>query len=183
MTPMEKRNLRQIITSALILFSLIVFSIYLFLHWREIQRFEHYGYFGVFLISLLSNSTIIFPLPGVLLTSAMGAVFDPFWVAIAAGSGAALGEVSGYLAGVAGKFVVEKEDWYERIMKAMQKYGVWMILLLAIIPNPFFDLAGIAAGVLRIPLWKFFLFCGIGKIIKMLVFSYSGSSLSQIFLK
>jgi len=78
---------------------------------------------------------------------------------------------------------VEKEDWYERIMKAMQKYGVWMILLLAIIPNPFFDLAGIAAGVLRIPLWKFFLFCGIGKIIKMLVFSYSGSSLSQIFLK
>ncbi|MHB8807446.1 MAG: YqaA family protein [Anaerolineaceae bacterium] len=180
---MEKKNPRQIIISVLILLVLLFFSVYLYINRQEIQHFAHYGYPGIFLISLLSNSTIIFPLPGVLVTSAMGAVFDPFWVAVTAGLGATLGEISGYLAGMAGKFVLEKKDWYDRILQAMQKYGVWMILVLAIIPNPFFDLAGIAAGVLRIPLWKFLLFCGIGKILKMLVFSYSGFSLSQFIAR
>ncbi len=180
---MEKKNPRQIIISVLILLLLLFFSIFLYLNRHEIQRFESYGYPGIFLVSLLSNSTIIFPLPGVLITSAMGAVFNPFWVAVTAGLGAALGEISGYLAGMAGKFVVEKKDWYDKIMQAMQKYGAWIILVLAIIPNPFFDLAGIAAGVLHVPLWKFLLFCGIGKIIKMLIFSYSGFSLSQLFAR
>jgi uncharacterized membrane protein YdjX (TVP38/TMEM64 family) len=180
---MEKKNPRQIILSVLILLVLVFFSIYLYINRQEIQNFAHYGYPGIFLVSLLANSTIIFPLPGVLVTSAMGAVFDPFWVAVTAGLGATLGEISGYLAGMAGKFVLEKKDWYDRIMQAMQKYGAWMILVLAIIPNPFFDLAGIAAGVLRIPLWKFLLFCGIGKILKMLVFSYSGFSLSQFIVR
>ncbi len=63
-------------------------------------------------------------------------------------------------------------------MNAMRKYGGWIILLLAFIPNPFFDLAGIAAGVLRIPLWQFLLFCSIGKILKMLIFSYSGFTIT-----
>jgi len=180
---MEKKNPRQIILSVLILLVLVFFSIYLYINRQEIQNFAHYGYPGIFLVSLLANSTIIFPLPGVLVTSAMGAVFDPFWVAVTAGLGATLGEISGYLAGMAGKFVLEKKDWYDRIMQAMQKYGAWMILVLAIIPNPFFDLAGIAAGVLRIPLWKFLLFCGIGKILKMLVFSYSGFSISQFIAR
>jgi len=176
------KKTRQIITSGLIIFILVSFSVFLFLHREEIQRFARYGYSGIFLISLISNSTIIFPVPGVLFTSAMGAVFDPFLVAVVAGFGATFGEISGYLAGRAGKFVVEERDWYERITSAMQKYGGWIILVLAAIPNPLFDLAGMAAGALRIPLWKFLLFCGIGKILKMLFFSYSGFSISQYFM-
>jgi uncharacterized membrane protein YdjX (TVP38/TMEM64 family) len=178
---MEKKNPCQMLFSVLILLALLGFSLYVFLNRQQIQRFERYGYPGIFLISLLSNFTIIFPVPGVLFTSAMGAVFDPFWVAVTAGLGAALGEISGYLAGSAGKFVVEKKEWYEKIMQAMQKYGMWIILALAVIPNPLFDLAGVAAGVLRIPLWKFLLVCAIGKIVKMLVFSYSGFSILRIF--
>ena len=54
------------------------------------------------MLSILSNATVLIPLPGVLLTSAMGAVFNPVYVALAAGSGAALGELSGYMAGVGG---------------------------------------------------------------------------------
>ena len=177
---MQKKNPRQLWGSVLILLGLFVFSYFLFINRAVLQRFEHFGYPGIFLISLLSNSTIIFPLPGVLITSAMGAVFDPLWVAITAGLGAAVGELSGYLAGIAGKFVVEDKEWYEKIMNAMQRYGGWIILLLAFIPNPFFDLAAIAAGVLRIPLWQFLLFCSIGKILKMLIFSYSSFTLSHI---
>ncbi|HAF61423.1 MAG TPA: hypothetical protein DCK95_03750 [Anaerolineaceae bacterium] len=178
---MEKKNTRQILTSVLTIVVLILFSIFLFSNRDQIQKLGHYGYPGIFLISLLSNATIIFPVPGVLITSAMGAVFNPLWVAVTAGCGAAIGEISGYVAGAAGKFVVEDKDWYEKIMDAMRKYGGWIILILAFIPNPLFDLAGIAAGVLHIPLWKFLLFCGIGKILKMLVFSYSGFTIFNYF--
>ena len=44
----------------------------------------------------------------------------------------------------------------------------FLILLLALIPNPFFDLAGIAAGSLKIPISQFFIFCAIGEILKIL---------------
>ena len=65
----------------------------LYLNRDKVQHLQGYGYFGIFLISLLTNATLILPVPGVLITSAMGAVFNPFWVAVAAGSGAALGEL------------------------------------------------------------------------------------------
>jgi uncharacterized membrane protein YdjX (TVP38/TMEM64 family) len=51
-------------------------------------EFAAYGYPGIFLLSLLANATLILPIPGVALTFAMGAVFNPFGVALAAGSGA-----------------------------------------------------------------------------------------------
>jgi uncharacterized membrane protein YdjX (TVP38/TMEM64 family) len=56
------------------------------------------------------------------------------------------------------------------------------ILALAFIPNPFFDLAGVAAGTLKIPVFTFLLFTFIGKTFKMLLFAYAGaSSLNWLF--
>jgi membrane protein DedA with SNARE-associated domain len=48
-------------------------------------------------------------------------------------------------------------------------------LILAALPNPFFDLAGMAAGALKMPIQKFIFWCVIGKIIKMLFFAYTGA--------
>lgn len=109
----------------------------------------------------------------------MGAVFEPFWVAIAAGLGAAIGELSGYLAGFSGQAVVEKADYYNRIRRWMEDNQSWsylVILVMAFIPNPLFDLAGISAGTLRMPVIRFLFFCAIGKILKMLLFAYAGYS-------
>jgi uncharacterized membrane protein YdjX (TVP38/TMEM64 family) len=113
----------------------------------------------------------------VLFTSAMGAVFHPFWVALAAGVGAGIGELSGYLAGFSGQAVVESKPRYEKMVGWMRRYGDLTILVLAIIPNPLFDMAGIIAGVMKMPVWKFLLFCIVGKIIKMMAFAYLGSSI------
>ena len=43
-------------------------------------------------------------------------------------------------------------------------------------PNPLFDLAGMAAGALRMPVAKFLLWAWIGKTIKMLLFAYAGAT-------
>jgi hypothetical protein len=68
------------------------------------------------------------PAPGVAIIYAMGAVFNPLWVGLAAGTGGALGELSGYLAGFSGQAVVEKTDIYNRFHPWVEKYGGWAIL-------------------------------------------------------
>jgi uncharacterized membrane protein YdjX (TVP38/TMEM64 family) len=57
----------------------------------------------------------------------------------------------------------------------MEQRGDITIFVLSVIPNPFFDLAGIAAGTLRYPLWRFLLACWLGKTIKTTVVAWAGS--------
>lgn len=169
------KDKRQKIQRILALVFVIGLTIFLFLNRDKVEDLEVFGYPGIFLISLISNATLILPLPGVLFTSAMGAVFHPFWVALAAGSGAAIGETSGYLAGYSGQGIIERTKWSDRIEGWMRKYGSITVLLLAFVPSPLFDIAGITAGILKMPYLKFLLWCMVGKILKMLVFAYGGS--------
>lgn len=166
----------------LILFLLIIgFSVFIYLNRERVSELEGYGYSGIFVFNLLSNASLILPIPGVAVTSLMGTVFHPFWVAIAAGSGAALGELSGYLAGFSGRVVVERTPSYERVENWMKKYGEVAVLVLAFVPNPLFDIAGIIAGALRMALWRFLIFCWVGKVGKMLLFAYAGTTIVRFF--
>ena len=155
-------------------------TVLLLVYRDRIQHLESYGYPGIFLLSILTNATVLIPLPGVVFTSAMGAVFNPFWVAIAAGSGATLGELSGYMAGVGGQVWLSNRDWYQRLENWIKKYNHWPIILLAFIPNPLFDMAGFIAGAGKVPLWKFLLFTWIGKVAKMLLFAYLGAGIFRL---
>ena len=72
---------------------------------------------------------------------------------------------------------MERVKLYERLttwMRAHQNLAYLAIVVLAFIPNPLFDLAGMASGALKLPLWKFFIACAIGKILKMFMFAYAG---------
>lgn len=166
-----------------ILVLVIALTVFLLLNREKIEDLQAYGYPGIFLFSILANATILIPLPGVVITSAMGAVFNPLWVALAAGAGAALGELSGYLAGFSGQAVVKDSDRYHRVVSWMRRYGDLTILVLAFIPNPLFDLAGIAAGILKMPIWKFLIYAVIGKIFKMLMFAYAGDWIIDLFAR
>mgnify|MGYP001046306579 CR=1 FL=1 len=180
--PGKKLSRRTLnIIRVVVLLAVIALTIFLVIKREEIQALKAYGYPGIFLFSILANATIFVPVPGVVFTSAMGAVFNPLLVSIAAGAGAALGEFSGYLAGFSGQAVVEGSEKYQRVVRWMEKYGDFTILVLAFIPNPLFDLAGIAAGILRMPVWKFLFFCIIGKILKMMMFAYAGNWVINIF--
>lgn len=156
-------------------------SITIFIYRRQVHELQILGYPGIFLVSFLSNATIILPVPGVLFTSLMGAVFNPIFVALVAATGSTLGELSGYLAGFSGQAVVERSQTYRRIEGWMRKYGHWTILLLAFVPNPFFDIGGMVAGVIKMPVWRFLLFCWLGKLAKMLLFAFGGASIIHMF--
>jgi len=148
----------------------------------RIQQLGRYGYLGIFLVSLLANATVILPIPGVVVTSAFGAVLNPFWVSVFSGTGAALGELSGYFAGFSGgRAVLERIEKHEKYEKLFARYGDGIILVLAFIPNPAFDLAGITAGALGMTIQRFLFLCWIGKVLKMLVFAYAGATLFDFF--
>jgi uncharacterized membrane protein YdjX (TVP38/TMEM64 family) len=171
----KKSGVGVVLLRILALAAVIGITVYIYSIRERVDEFAAYGYPGIFLIMLMANATVILPAPGVAVVFAMGSVFNPILVALAAGTGGAIGELSGYLAGFSGQAIVENTRIYDRVTPWVQKYGVWAILVLSAIPNPFFDLAGIAAGVAKIPVWKFLLFCWVGQIIKMTMFAFAGA--------
>lgn len=169
----------------LALIAVVAITLFIYSIRDRVEQFAGLGYPGIFLIALLANATILLPAPGVAVIYAMGAIFNPFGVGLAAGLGGTIGELSGYLAGFSGQAVVERMDIYNRIKPWVDKYGGWAILALSAIPNPFFDVAGIAAGIAKMPLQTFIFFSGVGQLIKMTAFAlaghYSISLLSTFF--
>jgi membrane protein DedA with SNARE-associated domain len=159
----------------LALLLVILVSISLLSMRDRIQELAGLGYPGIFLAALLSSATVLIPAPGLAIVFTMGSILHPLGVALAAGTGAALGELSGYVAGLSGRAVIERIDLYQRVKPQVMKYGPFAIFVLGAIPNPTFDLVGIAAGALKMPLWKFFLAVWAAQIVKMLIFAFAGS--------
>ena len=162
------------ILRAFALLAVIGITLYVYSIRSRVEDFAAFGYPGIFLIALLANATILLPAPGLAIIYAMGAIFNPLGVGLAAGTGGAIGELSGYLAGFSGQAVIERADIYERIKPWVEKYGGWTILVLSAVPNPFFDVAGIAAGIAKMRLGTFLFFVWIGQLIKMTFFAYAG---------
>ena len=94
---------------------------------------------------------------------------------------ATIGELTGYVAGFSGQAVIENRKWYDKVTTWMKKYGGITVLVLAFVPNPVFDIAGMVAGALRMPLWQYLLFSWIGKFGKMLLFAYGGAKILDLF--
>lgn len=171
----KRSNLQTNFLRLLALVIVIGITAYVFSIRDRVEDFAAFGYPGIFLIALLANATIFIPAPGVAIIYAMGAVFNPLLVGLSAGTGGALGELSGYLAGFSGQAVIENTIIYDRIKPWVDKYGGWAILVLAAIPNPFFDVAGVAAGIAKMPIRTFLFFIWIGQLIKMTFFAYAGN--------
>jgi len=141
-----------------------------------------YGYFGVFLISLIGTLSIVFPIPYTVIIFALGGlkigdawVFEPLLIAVAAGFGSAIGEFSGYLLGVGGRQVVsgkykKKMDF---LVKVFNKYGSITIFLFCLTPLPD-DLLFIPMGIMRYSVIKAFIPALIGKFCMNLIVAYSG---------
>lgn len=125
-------------------------------------------YSGIFLLSFMGSVSIFVPIPGLASVCAGTGVLElNLWaVAALAAVGEALGETSGYLAGVGGRSLVEKHPYYLRFYAWMRYRGGLVLFLASVIPNPLFDFIGIAAGSLRYPLHLFYPVVFVGKFLK-----------------
>ena len=138
----------------------------------RIPGVESLGYPAVFLISLFGNATLIVPVPAFAVVCTGGTILYPLLVGILGGTGQALGEMTGYIAGYGGQGFFQKGRYYQRINSWVARRGWVAILLLGMIPNPIFDFAGLAAGALRMPAWQFLAAATVGKTIRAIIIAY-----------
>ena len=139
-----------------------------------------YGYPGLFLINVFASATLFLPVPGLALSFAAGSSFSPVLVGLASAAGSALGELTGYLAGFSGRGVIESQERYITVQRWMHRYGLWVVFVLGIIPNPLFDMAGMISGAMRIPVWQFLIACWAGKALKFTLFAYAGAGTMNV---
>jgi membrane protein DedA with SNARE-associated domain len=174
--PKQRRfSNRQIVSGNLFLLISGGITLIIFIFAPQIRQFAHYGYPGVFLVSLISNASIALPIPALAVTFSMGAVLSWPLVGLVSGIGEALGESTGYLAGYTGSAMVENKRVYSRMQYWMENHGMLTIFVLSVVPNPIIDLAGITAGALKYGYLKFLFSCWAGKTIKTLIFAWAGS--------
>ena len=144
-----------------ILFGLVI-AVAVLLFNEQIATLGNYGYLGVFIISALSSATILIPAPGWAIVAAMATILNPIYVGIIAGIGSSLGELTGYMVG-GGALDIAGRKKYEQFLSLIRKNDMAAILAFSFLPNPFFDIAGIAAGAANVPVWRYVLFCAIGR--------------------
>ncbi|MDH5374293.1 MAG: VTT domain-containing protein [Candidatus Bathyarchaeota archaeon] len=142
--------------------------------WMESLALQ-YGYFGIFLISLIGALSIFFPIPYTVIIFTLGGTFEPLWIAVAAGIGSAVGEFSGYLIGFGGRRVISEKykKKMEFLMKLFDRFGPIVIFLFALTPLPD-DLLFIPLGVIRYSIARAFIPALIGKICMNFIVAYSG---------
>jgi len=148
--------------------------------WMESLALQ-YGYFGIFLISFIGALSIIFPIPYTVIIFTLGGIFEPLWIAVAAGIGSAVGEFSGYLLGFGGRRIISEKykKKMEFLMKIFDRFGPIVIFFFALTPLPD-DLLFIPLGVIRYSLIRAFIPALIGKVCMNFIVAYSGRFSIQI---
>ncbi|MCK4273900.1 MAG: VTT domain-containing protein [Dehalococcoidales bacterium] len=139
-----------------------------YFYWQNpdiFQELRAYGYLGAFVISVILNATIILPVSNMTIIMTLGATLpSPVIVGLAGGLGAAIGEFTGYVAGRSGRGLLTKSKVYNRMESWVKRWGWIAVFIMSIFPFVF-DVVGIIAGALRMPLWRFFVACWLGRTI------------------
>ncbi len=128
---------------------------------------ETVGYTSIWFIAFIGAALVFAPV------GALGAVCvavavdqNPFMVALVAASAEAVGELTGYLAGMGGSSLFERNRFYLRFKNLFSRYASLTLLFGSAVPNPLFDVMGVAAGSILYPVKRFLLLVFIGKVVK-----------------
>jgi membrane protein YqaA with SNARE-associated domain len=159
--------------AAAVLVSAAFFLVSIFVPYDTLGGF---GYIGAFLMALVSSATILIPGTILPVIAAMGVYYSPALLGIACGLGSAIGELTGYYAGLYGRYTLNLKSLPEFMnqQKWLESSETFALFVLAAIPNPFFDIAGLAAGALKVPFFRFFVPVMLGKMLKYGVTAWLG---------
>lgn len=169
------KNKEKIIKYVMILGSVLISGLIIYFR-NDLARLQGYGLFGILLISILGNATVVIPAPVILSAFVGGSIYNPILVGLIVAFGATIGELTGFIAGLGGRVAITDHRHFSKIEHWMGRSGFFTLLVLAAIPNPLFDLAGIFAGATNYPIKKFLLATFIGKSVKFLTVALLGSS-------
>ncbi len=133
-----------------------------------------YGYLGAFVISLMASAVVLLPVPGLPVIFLLGAILNPFILGLMVGLAEPIGELTSYMAGYSGRVTLQNRGSYTKLQDWMKRRGSLVLFGFSAVPNPLTDVAGIAAGALRYPVWKFLLILFLGKTVKGMIVALAG---------
>ncbi len=131
------------------------------------------GYPGVAVTTLIASGGLLVPAPALAVACTAAALLIPWVVALIAGACEGVGELTGYFLGRSGEELLSGRKFYRRLRVWMGHHGGLVLFILSVVPNPFFDAAGIAAGALRYLGWRFLGLVWMGKTLKYLGAAYA----------
>ena len=154
----------------------IALSVTLFILRDRIKELEEFGYPGIFLFSLLANATLILPMPGVIVHLGDGRGLQPLLGGHRRRQRRGPGRIFRLPGGLQRAESGRTHPDLRRLEDWMKKYGGWS-------PSWCWDLSptrsstspGVIAGTLKMPPAKFFFWCWLGKVLKMMLFAYGGA--------
>jgi len=174
---------RQHYVSLSIIAAIVVFSLAIYFSSALLSEVEAYGYLGVFLICVIASAVLIVPVPAIAVVFGMGAILNPWLVGLMVGLAEPIGELTAYMAGYSGRIALANRRFYVRLMDWMRRRGSLVLFLFSAIPNPFYDLVGAAAGIVRYPLWKYLVVLFFGKTAKGLLVAFAGYWTLRLLLR
>ncbi len=139
--------------------------------------FNEYGYAAVFVVSLIGTMSMFVSLPYLHLIYYAGStqMFNPVFLGIAAGAGAALGEMTLYFLARGGRYALPEN--LKRRMDSLRilvdKYGSLVVFLLAVTPIPD-DIIYPVLGFMRYSIGKILVASFMGKTILSTIIAYAG---------
>lgn len=121
------------------------------------------GLGSVFIVSLVSHLTVVARDMFVPIYLHLASIYHPLLLGSAAGSGAALGELTTYLLGWGvAESLEDSSDEESRLARWIRRYGLWAVLLVSATPLPDTPIV-LLAGSSRLPLGKLLVVEIVGK--------------------
>ena len=107
----------------------------------------------------------------------MSRTADLVWLVVLLGAlGSVLGESVAFAVGRAGERVARESQWWRRLERLFTK--PWLagvsLFVLAVPPNPLFDVAGLAAGALGVRYLVFFVAVFVARILRLAAVAWLG---------
>lgn len=139
-------------------------SAYVLLGWMSNpDSILHYGLGSIFLVSMISHLTVVARDMFIPMYLPLATVYNPLALGVAAGIGAAIGEVTTYVLGWGvAETIEEQEGENSRLSRWIRKYGLWAVLLVAVTPLPDTPIV-LLAGSNKLPFGRLFIVEAVGK--------------------
>ncbi|MFQ6129255.1 MAG: VTT domain-containing protein [Candidatus Hadarchaeaceae archaeon] len=143
---------------------------------------KNIGYPGISLLSFIGASSVIIPIPYTVILFGIAPAFNPFLLAVAAGLGAAGGELVGYGLGYVGRHAVGKKRrrQLDAMLSIFERFGMLAVFIFALTPLPD-DLLFIPLGLMHYSLWKAFAACVAGKFAMSFIIAHVGKAAGELF--
>ena len=175
-TPQKRSWIRPMLVAAIAVALNII--AYLMIPPDLAYRLGALGYIGVFLITLISNATIVVPIPYFGLVAALSPGLSMVGVGIAGALGSVIGESVSFFVGRSGRGVVEQTRFYRWVQRQLEHPWRAFVVLFALSapPNPAFDVAGLTAGAMGLPYWIFLSAVFLARLVRFGIVAFVGGA-------